>query len=288
MRHDASAGGTVTVRWKASLAVEHMQVHVQHDGTDGGGLEYDPETYVSSTRVNCFTDRQQDTEIARTGTNNYAVWMIPVVRQGDGSFIKYDGTQGEDHMAFQLIAIGGGAVGPAGPAGPPGGPQGEQGEQGADGSDGSDGADGAQGAAGVAGAAGADGAQGEQGDAGAAGNDGAAGADGPEGPQGPAGEAGADGEQGEPGPAGGPQGEQGIQGEAGVAGEAGAQGEAGVSGSTTSDAQRTEQLAFTAVPSTTSEERQQTAVAADPVTVHFGSGEPELLTVVAWREYVYD
>ena len=110
VRHEASAAATVTVRWKASLAVEHMQVHVQHDGTGGGGLEYNRATYVSSSRVDCFTDRQQDTEIPRNGTDNYAVWLIPVVRQGDDSYLKYDGEEAEDHMAFTSLVSGGGAA----------------------------------------------------------------------------------------------------------------------------------------------------------------------------------
>ena len=160
----AATGLSVTVRWKASLAVEHVQVHVQHDGAGGGGVEYDDSTYVSSTRVDCFTDRQQDTDVTVTDTETYIVWLIPLVRQGDGTYVRYDG-EGErpDHMAFQVLADPSTGTG-TGTGGR--GPQGAQGEQGDDGADGDDGA---------AGATGAQGAQGEQGDTGAAGVDGATG-----------------------------------------------------------------------------------------------------------------
>ena len=105
VRHDGTAGGSLKVRFKASLAVEHVQVHVQHDGTAGGGVDYSSSSFVSSTRVNCYMNRQQDVTIARNGMDNYTVWLIPVVRQGDNSYLKYDGEGGEDHMAFLFVPI---------------------------------------------------------------------------------------------------------------------------------------------------------------------------------------
>ena len=123
VRHSADADSTVHLRFKASLATEQVRVHVQHDGSGGGGLTYDPSTFVSSNNVPCFTDRQQDVQIARNGTDNYAVWLIPLVRHGDGSLVPYDGLDGRpDHMAFELMVIGGGGGGTNVVANPSGGP----------------------------------------------------------------------------------------------------------------------------------------------------------------------
>ena len=99
------AGTTVTVRFLASMATEHVQLHVQHDGAGGGGADYNASTFVSSTRISCRTARQQDQTIARNGTDYYVIWLIPVWEETDGTFTKFDGIDEADQMAFVDLGI---------------------------------------------------------------------------------------------------------------------------------------------------------------------------------------
>lgn len=100
--HDGTPGGDATVRFKASLATERVRVHVQRTG-GGGGLDYDPDNHVSSEVVDTFANRQRDVTIARNGADRYKVFLIPVVRHGDGSTVNHDGREAADHMAFWTL-----------------------------------------------------------------------------------------------------------------------------------------------------------------------------------------
>lgn len=99
------SGNNVIVRWRASRATEYVVAHIQHDGGGGGGSTYDPDTYVSRTRVDCRADRQQETTVTRSTDDFYTVWLIPSVLEGDlSTFSDYDG-EGEttDFMAMEAV-----------------------------------------------------------------------------------------------------------------------------------------------------------------------------------------
>lgn len=101
------SGDDVVVRWRASRATEHVVVHIQHDGVGGGGESYTPSTFVSRTRVDCRENRQQDTTVVRSTDDNYTVWLIPSVLQGDGTtFIDYDGGGAEVADLMAMLAVG--------------------------------------------------------------------------------------------------------------------------------------------------------------------------------------
>jgi hypothetical protein len=67
------------VRFLAPRGVEFVEVHVQHDGAGGGGYNYNNTTYVSRTLADCRADRLQEVTVTKDGTNNYYVWLIPVL-----------------------------------------------------------------------------------------------------------------------------------------------------------------------------------------------------------------
>ena len=99
--------GDIVVRFLASRATLYVRVHIQHDGTGGGGETYDASVYVSDTRIDCRVNRQQDTTITRSTADDYYVWLIPEFLEGDStSYTRYDGETGEgvDRMAF--VALG--------------------------------------------------------------------------------------------------------------------------------------------------------------------------------------
>lgn len=94
------SGDDVVVRVRASRATPYVRVHIQHDAV--GGESFDSVTYVSSTRVDCRTERQQDITITRGTAYNYHVWFAPELVEGDGTFTKYTGEvdEGQDFMAY--------------------------------------------------------------------------------------------------------------------------------------------------------------------------------------------
>lgn len=94
-------GGDVSIRYRASLATNYVQVHVQSTAVGEGGASYDASNFTSSVRVDCLENRQQDVVISRNGTDIYYLWLIPVFKDGDGTFVKYDGVDSpDDFMAF--------------------------------------------------------------------------------------------------------------------------------------------------------------------------------------------
>lgn len=95
------SGVDEVVRFRASRFTEYVQVHIQHDGAGGGGLSYNSTTFVTSTRVDCQSNRQQDYTVPRPTADDYIVWFIPVVLQGDRTtYTKFDGEDGDDFMAM--------------------------------------------------------------------------------------------------------------------------------------------------------------------------------------------
>lgn len=102
MRGQFTAGGDVTIRFRASRATSYVQVHVQTDAAGEGGDTYDPVNFLSSERVSCLEARQQDYVIERDGVKHFYVWLIPVSLDGDGTtFVKYDGADSaDDYAAF--------------------------------------------------------------------------------------------------------------------------------------------------------------------------------------------
>ena len=88
------------IRYLASRATMYVRVHVQHDGSGGGGVNYNASTSSSSTQVDMRADRQYDGTVARDGTNQFFVWLIPEFLNNDGSFTKFNGADGDDHMAY--------------------------------------------------------------------------------------------------------------------------------------------------------------------------------------------
>ena len=98
---DTGTGTDVNIRFVASRATQWVQVHVQSTATSKGGATYSTSNYVSTTRVDCRSDRQQDVTVSRNGTNRYYLWLIPVFLEGDEStYTKFDGATGADRMAF--------------------------------------------------------------------------------------------------------------------------------------------------------------------------------------------
>jgi DNA-binding beta-propeller fold protein YncE len=94
------SGDNVVVRFRASRATPYVRVHVQHDAV--GGQSFDGATYVSSVRVDCRAERQQDYTVTRDTAYNYHVWFAPELVEGDGTFTRYTGEVGEgaDYMAY--------------------------------------------------------------------------------------------------------------------------------------------------------------------------------------------
>jgi hypothetical protein len=94
------ASNNSTIRCLASRATMYVRVHVQHDGSGGGGVSYNASTFSSSTQVDTRENKQYDGTIARDGTNRFFVWLIPEFLNNDGSFTKFNGADGADHMAY--------------------------------------------------------------------------------------------------------------------------------------------------------------------------------------------
>ena len=98
---DTGTGTNVNIRFMASRATQWVQAQVQSTATSKGGASYSTSNYVSSTRVDCRSDRQQDLTISRNGTNHYYLFLIPVFLEGDDStYTKFDGVTAADRMAF--------------------------------------------------------------------------------------------------------------------------------------------------------------------------------------------
>ncbi len=103
------SGDDIVLRIRATRATMYVRAHVQHDGPGGGGATYNPNLFVSSERVDCRANRQQDVTVTRATGNDYTVWLIPEFLEGDAgnaTFTLYNGEtgQGDDHMAF--VALG--------------------------------------------------------------------------------------------------------------------------------------------------------------------------------------
>ena len=69
------------VRFAAVRATEWVEVHVQHDGGGGGGVDYNDSTYVSRTLVDCRANRLQEVTVNRDGVNRYYCWLIPILME---------------------------------------------------------------------------------------------------------------------------------------------------------------------------------------------------------------
>ena len=92
---------TSAVRFQASRATLYVQVHVQHDGSGGGGVDYSAGTSVSSNRRDMRANRQRDETVTRNGSDHYYMWLIPVFMNADGTYTKFDGEGTTlDQMAF--------------------------------------------------------------------------------------------------------------------------------------------------------------------------------------------
>lgn len=100
-----TVGTTSHLRFLAAAACLYVRVHVQHDGVGGGGSSYNAATFVSSTRVNCGTNRQQDVTVTRNGTDHYYVWLVPEFGYVNGDFVKYNGAEAGDQMAYADLGV---------------------------------------------------------------------------------------------------------------------------------------------------------------------------------------
>ena len=100
------SGDDIILRFVASRGTQYVAVHIQHDGGGNGGEVYDNVAFVSDERVDCTSNRQQDTTIPRTTGNDYYVWLVPEFLETDATFTRFDGEAGEgvDRMAF--VALG--------------------------------------------------------------------------------------------------------------------------------------------------------------------------------------
>ena len=98
---DTVTGTDVSGRFMASRARQWVQVQVQSTASSKGGATYSTSNYVSTTRVDCRSNRQQDVTVSRNGTNRYYLFLIPVFLEGDEStYSKFDGVTTTDRMAF--------------------------------------------------------------------------------------------------------------------------------------------------------------------------------------------
>jgi hypothetical protein len=94
-------GGTLYVRFLAAFAAPWVQVHVQSTESGKGGLDaYDPDNYVSTTLVDCRSNRLQDISVSMTEGYRYVVFLVPVQYDGETTKVLFDGENGvEDNMA---------------------------------------------------------------------------------------------------------------------------------------------------------------------------------------------
>ena len=69
------------VRFLAVRATEWVEVHLQHDGAGGGGVDYNPTTFVSRTLVDCRQNRLQEVTVTTAPGAKYKVFLIPVLME---------------------------------------------------------------------------------------------------------------------------------------------------------------------------------------------------------------
>lgn len=94
----AYVGTNLVLRFRAPYGVGWVVAHVQSSVT--GGMTYDPAVFVSSTEVDCRADRLQTRTIALTSGVSYAVFLVPVQKDGAGTVVRFDGQGGRpDNMA---------------------------------------------------------------------------------------------------------------------------------------------------------------------------------------------
>jgi hypothetical protein len=95
-------GTTLSLRFRAPYSVPWVQVHVQSTAAGKGGMTYDAANYVSTTEVDCRSDRVQDITVSSmTLSDQYIVFLIPVQYDGAGTKILYDGAGGRpDDKSF--------------------------------------------------------------------------------------------------------------------------------------------------------------------------------------------
>jgi len=91
------SGNDTIVRFRASRATKFVRVHVQSTST------YDKYSYVLDERIDCRTNRQRDYTVE--GNAERYVWLVPEFKHPDGTFVRYDGENGngEDLMAFTSV-----------------------------------------------------------------------------------------------------------------------------------------------------------------------------------------
>ena len=104
VRHD---GTDLHLRFRAALATPWVQVHVQSTDAGEGGAAYDAANYTSSTEVDCRTSRIQNVTVTDLYGTRYYVWLIPVLYDGAGTKILYDGegTSPDNMVFFDLGAL---------------------------------------------------------------------------------------------------------------------------------------------------------------------------------------
>lgn len=103
--HDASAGSTVDIRWRAGSRTDFVRVQVQSTGASKGGHQYSATLYVSRTEVDCRQTRMQTGTVARNGVDEYYVFLAPVFKDGAGNTIVFDGVNGPDQMAVMELGV---------------------------------------------------------------------------------------------------------------------------------------------------------------------------------------
>lgn len=103
-------GSNLHLRFRSALSTGWVQVHVQSTDADGGGPDYNPAQYVSSTLYECRATRLQDVVVPDLPSGWYTIYLVPVQFDAVGTKILFDGQSGRpDNMAF----IGGVVVGAA-------------------------------------------------------------------------------------------------------------------------------------------------------------------------------
>ena len=94
------ANSVVTVKYRATLATQRICVQYRTFDADTGTV-YDPK---SECRVRDLTDSRYMSEtFHRVEGNAYMIWFVPVVLDGLGQEIRYDGEAAEDRMAVLTL-----------------------------------------------------------------------------------------------------------------------------------------------------------------------------------------
>jgi len=91
------------IRFRASRACEWVTVHVQSDAT--GGRDYSAGSSVSSVQYDMRVDRQREVEVAAPSARY--VFLVPEFEESDGTYTKFDGADGDDHMVLIELDVGG-------------------------------------------------------------------------------------------------------------------------------------------------------------------------------------